>query len=378
MPHPEGGVVFVRRLREDELAEAFALTRKELAADVAADQYVRSVLRHNPESFWGVFRADDESRSNARLAGYLSFLFLNKKGTEQLRSGKLDRIHPSLDLLAHENEQAEVIYLWSIVARKLGAMAIPMVAHTMGSRYIGLPLCATAASEAGLRAIKAFGFKPMDAEKDSIGALFWLDRSSGVKPETPARRAHPLSSRFKTMVATTGEDVDRALAIRAAVFMTEQNCPYEEEFDGNDRVGTHILGFVDGEPAATMRIRYFAEFVKLERLAVLPRYRRTLIAREVVEFAVEFARRKGYRKVYGHAQKRLVRFWSRFGFKPLQKNIPLVFSDHEYVEMYGELEPHPEPLTMYSNPYLFLRPEGHWDEPGALDRSADRPATNPH
>jgi hypothetical protein len=33
---------------------------------------------------------------------------------------------------------------------------------------------------------------------------------------------------------------------------------------------------------------------------------------------------------------------------------------------------------MMSDPYLIVRPEGYWDAPGALDRSAERPATNPH
>jgi hypothetical protein len=36
------------------------------------------------------------------------------------------------------------------------------------------------------------------------------------------------------------------------------------------------------------------------------------------------------------------------------------------------------PLATYSDPYLLVRPEGRWDEPGILDRSAARPATNPH
>lgn len=183
---------------------------------------------------------------------------------------------------------------------------------------------------------------------------------------------------LKAIVAATPDAIQKVFALRAAVFMTEQNCPYEEEFDGNDFCATHILGFVNNEPAAVLRLRYFAGFTKMERLAVLPRFRRTLIMKTVVEKGVEICRRKGYRVVYGHAQKRLVRFWSKFGFVPLKKNRSLVFSDHEYVELYGELEPHEDPITMMSDPYVIIRPEGEWDVPGPLDRSAERPATNPH
>ena len=126
-----------------------------------------------------------------------------------------------------------------------------------------------------------------------------------------------------------------------------------------------------------MRIRYFSDFVKLERLAVLPRFRRTLIAKEVVEHAIAICRRKGYAKMYGHAQKRFVGLWERFGFATMNKNTPLSFSDHQYVEMLGEIAPHDSPLTPFSDPYVLIRPEGQWDVPGILERSARRRPTNP-
>jgi predicted GNAT family N-acyltransferase len=183
---------------------------------------------------------------------------------------------------------------------------------------------------------------------------------------------------MKAIIASTPDMIAKVFALRAAVFMSEQDCPYDEEFDGNDYCATHILGLVDGVPAAALRLRYFAEFAKMERLAVMPKYRRTYLPKIVVDTGIEIVRRKGYRNLYGHAQKRLLRFWSKFGLKPLGKNFPLVFSDHEYVEVYAELEPHAEAITMMSDPYLIVRPEGQWDTPGVLDVSAARPATNPH
>ena len=184
-------------------------------------------------------------------------------------------------------------------------------------------------------------------------------------------------SKLTAHVAATPDDIAKVFALRAAVFMSEQNCPYEEEYDGNDFTSTHILGFVEGQPAAVLRIRYFADFVKIERLAVLPRFRGSRIAFAVVEHAFNLVRRKGYRTAYGHAQKKIVGFWSRFGFKPMAKNTTLVFSDHEYVEMVANLEPHHDRITIHSDPYMIIRPEGSWDEEGVLDKSAARPATNP-
>ena len=183
---------------------------------------------------------------------------------------------------------------------------------------------------------------------------------------------------LKAKVAATADEIAKVFALRSAVFMIEQNCPYDEEFDGNDYCSTHIRGPGAGAPAAVLRLRYFADFAKIERLAVLPRFRRTLIMKVVVDAGIEICSRKGYRKLYGHSQKRLTRFWEKFGFKPLNKKIPLVYSDHEYVEMWAELEPRADAITLMSDPYVIVRPEGQWDTPGTLDRSAARPATNPH
>ncbi|HWU25097.1 MAG TPA: GNAT family N-acetyltransferase [Rhizomicrobium sp.] len=179
-------------------------------------------------------------------------------------------------------------------------------------------------------------------------------------------------------VAATPDDITKVFALRAAVFMSEQNCPYDEEFDGNDYCSTHLLGLVGAEPAAVLRLRFFAEFAHVGRLAVLPRFRRTRIHSAIIKDGIELCRRKGYRTLYGHSQKRLVNFWSRFGFKPMRKNSNLVFSDHEYVEMQAELPPHSAAITTASDPYVILRPEGKWDEPGVLDQSAQRSPTNPY
>ncbi|MBV8977695.1 MAG: GNAT family N-acetyltransferase [Alphaproteobacteria bacterium] len=216
------------------------------------------------------------------------------------------------------------------------------------------------------------GYVPIHRESPGIGAVHRRVGQRVDLPPTPRLAKRVL----KVVPVSTAEEFEKALAIRH-VFLSEQSCPYHEEFDGNDRTGTHFLGFVDGEPAATLRVRYFADFVKLERLAVLPRFRRTLIAKEVVTAAVNFCRRKGYRRCVGHAQEHLVRFWQKFGFQPTPRDYVLTFSDRDYIEMYGDFEPDPRAITIETDPYVMIRPEGRWDEPGILERSAGRPAVNP-
>ena len=176
-------------------------------------------------------------------------------------------------------------------------------------------------------------------------------------------------------VAQNMEDLMQAFAVRAAVYMNEQGSPYAEEFDGNDFAATHIIGTVGPEPAAAMRIRYFGDFAKLERMAVRKEFRQSGITPDVINFAVELCRRKGFRKLYGHAQERLVPYWARHGFKSLAKPV-FVFSDHRYVEVERDLEPDPDSLTMDKDPMVLIRTEGEWHKPGVMDRSATRPPIN--
>ena len=164
----------------------------------------------------------------------------------------------------------------------------------------------------------------------------------------------------------------QAFAIRAAVFLSELACPYSEEFDGNDFTATHFLGYVGGEPASTCRVRYFADFAELERVAVRQEFRRTKIAEQMIQYALEFCRQKGYRKFHGRCERRLLRFWQKFGFKPITME-SFTLLGHEYIECEAQFEPHPDPIEIGKNPMHFVRPEGAWDEPCALEQDGDHP-----
>ncbi len=82
----------------------------------------------------------------------------------------------------------------------------------------------------------------------------------------------------RVSVVRTIDDLQRVAVIRAIVYVDGQDCPYDEEFDGNDLCGLHLLGWVGAEPAASLRMRFFGGFAKLERLAVRPEHRRSSIA----------------------------------------------------------------------------------------------------
>lgn len=167
------------------------------------------------------------------------------------------------------------------------------------------------------------------------------------------------------------------VAVRSAVFLSEQSCPYGEEFDGNDFSATHLVAYSNREPIACIRVRFFADFAKIERLAVRHERRNARVSIKIVRAAINLARKKGYSRIYGHAQDRLVKFWSRFGARPMTGRPELVFSDFSYTEMLLETEPTQDPITLESNPYVIIRPEGEWELPGVLEKSAERSPTSP-
>ena len=175
------------------------------------------------------------------------------------------------------------------------------------------------------------------------------------------------------------EDMMRVATIRAAVYMAEQNCPYEEEFDGNDFCSTHMLGYVDGEPVGCLRIRFFGGFAKLERVAVRSAFRNTRISFVLIRAAIDHCHRKGFEKIIGHARNELIPLWQRFGFRVTETSRELVFSDFKYTEMVLAAPLPENSITIRTDPYELIRPEGQWDEPGVLEDSVERSiTTNPN
>jgi predicted GNAT family N-acyltransferase len=110
-----------------------------------------------------------------------------------------------------------------------------------------------------------------------------------------------------------------AKAIRQRVFVEEQACPPEEEWDEWDATATHLLAEVDGQPVATARFRGYElggrPFAKLERFAVVPEHRGSGLGRWIVRATMEAARTAGFERFVLHAQAHLEAFYGGLGFR---------------------------------------------------------------
>ncbi|MEM7023521.1 MAG: GNAT family N-acetyltransferase [Pseudomonadota bacterium] len=115
---------------------------------------------------------------------------------------------------------------------------------------------------------------------------------------------------------TSPEEIERALAIRLAVFVDEQKVAEELELDGLDDGARHLLAAVDGEPAGTLRIRFLEDgrIAKIERVAVLPEHRRYKVGHALMHAGLNLAREAGAREVLLHAQTVVQAFYAKLGF----------------------------------------------------------------
>jgi predicted GNAT family N-acyltransferase len=348
---------------------------------LAPNEVVHRVASHNPDTLWAIARRGRYRSSLPTAEGFVGFLMLNDAGLQGLLDGSLNAGDPDLAMIAQQNEKPAGIYVWCVHAPGVIAGGMPLTVEKISSKLYGdVNVYARAATVRGLQLMQTMGFEPGAEYRGVVSSQIHVFRRGDARKQTPIYDNYTGRSQkgeASVTIARSMEDMMRVMTLRGAVYMAEQDCPYEEEFDGNDFSATHLIGYIGNEPAACLRIRYFADFAKIERLAVRKEFRKTRLAFQLVRAGIELCRVKGYRRLYGHAQKRLVNFWSRFGFRTFDGGRELVFSDFDYVEMLLDAERHPQAISIGVDPYIMIRPEGRWHVPGILERSAIRPVTRP-
>jgi predicted GNAT family N-acyltransferase len=344
---------------------------------VADPEVVRKIVSHNPDNLWAIARRSRYDAADPKPEGFFAFLMLNAEGLKRLADKTLDGTNPDLSCLTAQSERPAGIYSWAMYAQGGMAAALPLIMEKISSPlYQGVDIFGRCVTAQGTHFTESIGLLPGAVINGRVVPhLHWLKRSNAPDIGAPlydSYRASNAPGQISVATVRTVEDLMRVFSVRSAVYVAEQLCPHEEEFDGNDFCATHLLGYVGHEPAGSIRIRCFADFAKVERVAIRKEFRNTRLAHKMVRAATELCRAKGYRRLYGQPRTDLVRFYSRFGWRLLEGGKPLRFSDVDYVEMVMDLEPVPNPVSIGVDPYMIIRPEGRWHVPGILDRSAQR------
>jgi predicted GNAT family N-acyltransferase len=332
---------------------------------------IQNVLRQNLGHMFAIARKPRSNLTPPVGEGFILILPLNELGLMQLALGTFNGPDPDLRLLAKPDERPAGIYIWAIFAPGALAAGVALFMREMAApRYAGVNLYTRPNTDVGRRFNAVLGL----TEGIQVGPIeatnIWMYQRRPPVPLYDSYVAGAAAHDIGITVARTIEDLMRVASIRNVVYMGEQECPYHEEYDGNDLSATHLLAYMGDEPVGCLRLRFFADFAKLERLAIRKEFRKSRAAFQLVRAAFKFCQKKGYGRIYAHSQVRLVDFWKRFGFRVLEDSKHFVFSGFDYVEVVAEMERDADALTIGNDPYLIIRPEGRWHLSGVLEQSA--------
>lgn len=169
---------------------------------------------------------------------------------------------------------------------------------------------------------------------------------------------------IKIELATSEDLYKGAMAVRKQVFVKEQHIPQNKEFDGNDYCAAHIVAYIQKRhrilPIGTMRVRFFSDFVKFERMAVTKNFRKTGISEDIMQYGMKYAAQKGYKQVYGMCKQELLPRWQQCGYQEIKEAPHIQQNGMELIPIKLELPNHPQAIKITSSPEVLTALEGHW------------------
>lgn len=112
----------------------------------------------------------------------------------------------------------------------------------------------------------------------------------------------------------TKKQMDEAFAVRYAVFVEEQNVPAEEEIDEFEEESVHFVAYENNIPIGAGRMRKGTDFIKVERICVLPPYRKTGAGRYIMKAIEALGQEQNFAEAKLHAQTRAVPFYEKLGY----------------------------------------------------------------
>jgi len=123
----------------------------------------------------------------------------------------------------------------------------------------------------------------------------------------------------KNFQALTTEELYKILALRAEVFVVEQNCPYQD-VDGKDLKSIHVLGYLNNQLIAYARVLAqgisYKEYASIGRIVTSPAFRGKNHGHALVDFSIAVCQKNfPCQPVKISAQAHLEKFYNKHGFK---------------------------------------------------------------
>lgn len=156
------------------------------------------------------------------------------------------------------------------------------------------------------------------------------------------------------------EELQQAFDIRRQEFVNKQHIPETTEFDGNDFTATHILAKVNGKPAGTLRIRYFKDFVRFERMCVATEFRKSNLVGEILNFAGEVMSEKGFEQAHCLCKEELVDYWLENNHKIIPGAKSMNVKGMNLIPISLNFDKKTNHIKITDNPEVLIAPEGRW------------------
>ena len=122
-----------------------------------------------------------------------------------------------------------------------------------------------------------------------------------------------MSPTIEVHKVTDSAELELVFAVRTEVFVVEQGCPPELEREKEDE-SVHFLATADGFPAGACRWRKTDKGYKLERFAVLKKFRGLGIGQLMVKTVLSDLPAYAT-NIYLHAQLQAIPLYEKFGFE---------------------------------------------------------------
>ncbi len=114
--------------------------------------------------------------------------------------------------------------------------------------------------------------------------------------------------------------LDDCFEIRKCVFVEEQGVSLENEFDQYEDYSFHIVGYINGVPMATARIRPLNTHVcKIERVAIIKWYHGLGYGKNLIHAIETIAKKHQYNELTMNAQLQARDFYLKLGYSPFGK-----------------------------------------------------------
>lgn len=125
-----------------------------------------------------------------------------------------------------------------------------------------------------------------------------------------------MKNNIKIRLVKNKKELEQVYKIREIVFIKEQKVAKNIEKDKFDKTAKHFIFYYKNKPAGCARIRLIGRKAKLERIALLNKYRGKGFGKVIVDYLINYCKRQRMKKIFMNAQYYLREYYKKLGFKP--------------------------------------------------------------